>query len=94
MYAVVNEDGGTAYDAFVHVGFAGQGIKVYGKTGSTEGTENAWFAGFVEDTAGRSIAIALVVEGGKHGATDAAPPVRDIIKFCIEAGYIGSPGKF
>ena len=94
MYAVVNEDGGTAYDAFVHAGFAGQGVKIYGKTGSTEGTENAWFTGFIEDTAGRSIAIALVVEGGKHGATDAAPPVRDIIKFCIEAGYIGSPGKF
>jgi len=94
MYAVVNEDGGTAHDAFVHAGFAGQGVKIYGKTGSTEGTENAWFAGFVEDTAGRSITIALVVEGGKHGATDAAPPVRDIIKFCIEAGYIGNPGKF
>jgi penicillin-binding protein 2 len=89
MSAVVNEDGGTAYDAFVHAGFAGQGVKIYGKTGSTEGTENAWFAGFAEDTAGRGIAIAIVVEGGKHGATDAAPPARDIIKFCIEAGYIG-----
>jgi len=29
------------------------------------------------------------VEGGQHGSSDAAPLARDIIQFCIDAGYIG-----
>jgi penicillin-binding protein 2 len=89
MSAVVNESGGTAYNEFVAAGFAGQGIEVFGKTGSTEQPDNAWFAGFAEDGAGRSIAIAVIVEGGQHGSSDAAPLARDIIQFCIEADYIG-----
>ena len=89
MNAVVNEDGGTAYDVFAGAGFSMYGVKVYGKTGSTEGMENAWFAGFAEDGKGRSVAVAVVVEGGQHGATDAAPLARQMIRFCIEAGYIG-----
>jgi len=87
--AVVNEPGGTAYKEFVHAGFAEQGVKVYGKTGSTEKPDNAWFAGFAEDSTGRSIAITVVVEGGQRGSSDAGPLARDIIQFCIEAGYIG-----
>ena len=89
MSAVVNESGGTAYREFAHSGLGGQGVKVYGKTGSTEAPDNAWFAGFAEDGAGRSIAIAVIVEGGQHGSADAAPLARDIIQFCIDAGYIG-----
>lgn len=89
MSAVVNESGGTAYNEFAHAGFAGQGVKVYGKTGSTEAPENAWFCGFAEDGAGKKIAIAILVEGGQHGSSDAAPLARNIIQFCIEAGYIG-----
>jgi penicillin-binding protein 2 len=89
MSAVVNEPGGTAYNEFAPAGFAEQGVKVYGKTGSTEEPANAWFCGFAEDSTGKSIAIAVVVEGGQHGASDAAPLARDIIQFCIEAGYIG-----
>jgi len=89
MSAVVNEDGGTAYDEFSNRGLAEQGIEVYGKTGSTEKPDHAWFAGFATDGAGRSIAIALIVEGGQHGSADAAPLARDIIQFCIEAEYIG-----
>jgi len=89
MSAVVNEPDGTAYKEFAPAGFAEQDIKVYGKTGSTEEPDNAWFAGFAEDSSSRSIAIALVVEGGQHGSADAAPLARDIIQFCIEAGYIG-----
>lgn len=93
MSAVVNEPGGTAYREFAHSGLAGQGVKVYGKTGSTEAPDNAWFGGFAEDSAGRGIAIAVIVEGGQHGSADAAPLARDIIQFCIDAGYIGqSPG--
>jgi len=89
MRAVVNETGGTAYNEFAHAGFDEQGVKVYGKTGSTEAPEHAWFGGFAEDVRDRSIAIAVLVEGGQHGSSDAGPLARDIIQFCIEAGYIG-----
>ncbi len=89
MSAVVDEEGGTAYDEFAYAGFTHQGVRVYGKTGSTENPNNAWFAGFAEDGTARSVAIAVVVEGGQHGAGDAAPLARDIIQFCIEAKYIG-----
>ena len=89
MNAVVNEPGGTAYREFAPARFAEQGIDVYGKTGSTEEPDNAWFAGFAEDGTGRGVAIAVVVEGGQHGSSDAAPLARDIIQFCIEAQYIG-----
>ena len=89
MSAVVNEPDGTAYKEFAAAGLAEQGVKVYGKTGSTEEPDNAWFSGFAEDSTGRKLAIAVVVEGGQHGSSDAAPLARDIIQFCIEAGYIG-----
>jgi penicillin-binding protein 2 len=91
MSAVVSETGGTAYSIFAPVltSLAEQDIKVYGKTGSTQATENAWFAGFATDSANRSIAIAVVVEGGQHGSSDAAPLARDIIQFCFDAGYVG-----
>jgi len=89
MSAVVNEQGGTAYREFAHSGFGQQGVSVYGKTGSTEKPDHAWFAGFTKDSKGRSISIAVVVEGGQHGSADAAPLARDIIQFCIDAGYIG-----
>ncbi|MHC4750037.1 MAG: penicillin-binding transpeptidase domain-containing protein [Planctomycetota bacterium] len=91
MSAVVNENGGTAYtqfEAFLTV-LAEQDVKVFGKTGSTEKPEHAWFAGFAQDSTAHKIAIAVVVEGGQHGSSDAAPLARDIIQFCIEAGYIG-----
>jgi penicillin-binding protein 2 len=90
MSAVVGEEGGTAYNEFAYTGFSQQGVRVYGKTGSTENPNNAWFAGFAEDQTGRSVVIAVMVEGGQHGASDAAPLARDIIQFCIEAKYIGS----
>ena len=89
MYAVVNEVGGTAYKEFAHSGFAEQDVKVCGKTGSTEKPDNAWFAGFAADGMDRKIAIAVLVEGGQRGSTDAAPLARDVIQFCIDAGYIG-----
>jgi penicillin-binding protein 2 len=89
MSAVVNEPGGTAYKEFAHSGLGEQGVKVYGKTGSTERPEVAWFAGFAEDSKNAKLSIAVVVEGGQHGSSDAAPLARDIIQFCIERGYIG-----
>jgi len=89
MKAVVSESGGTAYNQFADSGFEEQGVTVYGKTGSTEGSVNAWFAGFAEDDKGDGIAIVVLVEGGEHGSSDAGPLARDIIQFCIDAGYIG-----
>ena len=89
MSAVVSEPGGTAVNVFGPSDLAEQGVKVYGKTGSTEEPWVAWFAGFTTDAAGRSIAIAVVVEGGQSGPHDAAPLARDMIQFCIDAGYIG-----
>ncbi|UCC22263.1 MAG: hypothetical protein JSW23_10790, partial [Planctomycetota bacterium] len=89
MSAVVNEPEGTAYNEFAPAGFGLQGIEVFGKTGSTEAPDHAWFAGFAEDGAGRAVAVAVVVEGGQHGSSDAGPLARDIIQFCIDAEYIG-----
>jgi penicillin-binding protein 2 len=93
MNAVVNEVSGTAYTPFQPflATLTAEDVKVYGKTGSTERPEHAWFAGFAQDSTARKIAVAAVVEGGQGGASDAAPLVRDIIQFCIEAGYVGSP---
>jgi len=90
MSAVVNEPGGTAYDIFAPAGLSRYGVHAYGKTGSTERPDNAWFGGFVEDARGRKIALAVVVEGGAHGASDAAPLARRIVELCIDAGYIGN----
>jgi len=90
MKAVVNEQGGTAQSQFAPANFGQWGVKVYGKTGSTENPENAWFAGFAEDKKGRSVAVAVLVEGGQHGSSDAAPIASEIIQFCIEAEYIGN----
>ena len=73
MSAVVNEPGGTAYELFKGSGLYARGVKVYGKTGSTENPENAWFAGYAEDRRGAKIALAVVVEGGQHGGSDAGP---------------------
>jgi penicillin-binding protein 2 len=89
MSAVVNEAGGTANKEFAPSGLADQGITVYGKTGTTEKPTHAWFGGFATDSNGRSIAIAVIVEGGQHGSSDAAPIARDIMQFAIDQGYIG-----
>ena len=88
MSAVVSEPGGTAYKEFAHSGLPEQGVKVHGKTGSTTEPDHAWFAGFATDTAGRSIAVAVVVEGGQHGSSDAAPLARNIIQFTLDHGYL------
>ncbi len=90
MHAVTSEYQGTAYETFNGADFAAKGVTVYGKTGSTTSPEHAWFGGFAEDTRNRAVAVAVVLEGGQSGGSDAAPAAREIINFCIEAGYIGS----
>jgi len=89
MSAVVNEHGGSAYKAFMSSGLGQHGVKVYGKTGSTERPFDAWFAGFAEDRDGRKIALAVVIEGGQRGGGDAGPLAREILKLCVDAGYLG-----
>jgi penicillin-binding protein 2 len=94
MRAVVSERGGSAYSAFSESGLEALGMTVYGKTGSTENPENAWFAAFVTDHAGRAVALAVMVEGGQSGANDAAPLAREIIRLCNQSGFIGNtPAK-
>jgi len=91
MHAVVEESGGTANREFASAlgNFSSRGIRLYGKTGSTTQPEHAWFGGFAKDAKGRTIAIAVVVEGGQAGSSDAAPLGRDILLFCADAGYLG-----
>jgi cell division protein FtsI/penicillin-binding protein 2 len=89
MRAVVTETFGTGVEAFKSSDLDQRDVKVFGKTGSTQISVNAWFMGFAEDSAQRAISFALVVEEGKSGSQDAAPLARKIIEFCNEAGYIG-----
>lgn len=91
MHAVVYESHGSAKTEFSKTDFDQYGVKVYGKTGSTEAPENAWFAGFAQDRSGRAVAISVLVEGGESGGTDAAPVARDILEFCVLHGYLGIP---
>jgi len=93
MYGVVNEEGGTANRAFRSAGFRTAGIRVFGKTGSTEAPEHAWFGGFAEDNRGRALAFAVLIEGGQSGGQDASPLARDMIRLCMEAGYLGNTGR-
>lgn len=88
--AVVNESGGTAYKPFRDSTLYARGVKVYGKTGSTEDPENAWFAGWAQDRRGATIAVAVVIEGGLHGGSDAGPLARAILELCAAAGYLGN----
>jgi penicillin-binding protein 2 len=90
MSAVVNEHGGSAYNAFAGAGLSRYGVRVYGKTGSTERPDNAWFAGYAEDPRSRKLALAVVLEGGQRGSSDAAPLACHIVQLCIEAGYVGN----
>ncbi|MBM4023782.1 MAG: hypothetical protein FJ280_00015 [Planctomycetes bacterium] len=89
MNAVVNERGGSAYEVFAASGLARHGVRVYGKTGSTERPFNAWFGGFAQDQAGRQIALAVVIEGGQRGGSEAGPLAREIFQLCVQAGYLG-----
>jgi len=93
MHAVVSEQGGTAQRQFAGSGFEENGIMIFGKTGSTEEPYHAWFAGFAKDAGSKSIAFAILIEGGRHGSSDAAPIARDIVSLCVEAGYLDQISK-
>jgi penicillin-binding protein 2 len=87
MFGVVNE-GGTG------AGVRLEGIELCGKTGSAQviGSEglkragrqsqfkdNAWFVGYAPRR-NPEIVVAVLVQGGEHGASAAAPLARDVIK--------------
>lgn len=93
MHAVVYETGGTAYNVFnkpKRSELLDRDMTVYGKTGSTQGPEVAWFECFAEDKLGRAIVIVTLVEGGLSGSGEAAPLGKEILRICNEMGYIGT----
>jgi penicillin-binding protein 2 len=88
MYGVVNEQGGTGSGSKL------PGIELCGKTGSaqvisnqglartgkqSELRDNAWFVGFAPRQ-NPEIVVSVLVQGGQHGATAAAPIARDVVK--------------
>lgn len=95
MWAVVNEDGGTANSVFRSSPLRTErGMKIYGKTGSTENPNVAWFEYFAEDSTGRAIVIAVLVERGQSGSGEAVPLGEKILDLCNRAGYVGKkPGQ-
>ncbi|MHC4960698.1 MAG: penicillin-binding transpeptidase domain-containing protein [Planctomycetota bacterium] len=91
MWAVANEDGGTAYRVFSDSPLRTQrNMKIYGKTGSTQNPSMAWFECFAEENSGRAIVIVVLVEGGLSGSGEAAPLGEKVLDLCNRAGYIGS----
>lgn len=85
MYAVVNNERGTAYRRF-----RGMSSKIYGKTGTaTTSVEDphSWFAGFTDNNNPEKpdIAIAVVAEYAGDGSAIAAPIFRRV----LEAYYAG-----
>lgn len=89
MKAAVDEPGGTAYETFRRFPLRDT-LDIYGKTGSTEKPETAWFECFAEDAADRCIVIVVAVPDGLSGSGYAAPIGREILRMCHEAGYIGT----
>jgi penicillin-binding protein 2 len=101
MYGVVNE-GGTAAASRL------QGVEFCGKTGSAQvmsnaergklgkasskGKDNAWFVGFAPRR-DPEIVVSVLVEGGEHGASAAAPIARDIVKAYYDKKNKKNPGE-
>ena len=80
LNAVVYE--GTGYMSQI------KGVKMYGKTGSAQnphGEDHAWFVsyGTVGDEPAK-VAVAVLVEHGAHGATEAAPIAKAVIEAVLE----------
>lgn len=88
MHAAVYEPSGTAYDTFRRCPLR-EVLAIYGKTGSTENPEMAWFECFAEDSSDRSIIIVAAVPGGLSGSGYAAPLGKEILQMCYDTGYIG-----
>jgi penicillin-binding protein 2 len=91
MWAVVNEDGGTANKGFSDSPLRTErDMKIYGKTGSTENPSMAWFECFAEDRTGRSVVVVILVEGGLSGSGEAVPLGKRVLDLVNRAGYVGA----
>jgi len=92
MYGVINEGGGTGYALRL------QNVEFCGKSGTAqvigydtrsrlgkekEFKDNAWFVGYAPRR-NPEIVVAVLVQGGGHGAEAAAPVARDIVKAYYE----------
>jgi cell division protein FtsI/penicillin-binding protein 2 len=76
MQRVTSTPAGTAYYAFKD-----EKLQIAAKTGSAENENpdaHAWFVGFTPP-AKPSLLVLVMVEGGQHGGTVAAPIARQII---------------
>lgn len=90
MHAVIYEPHGTAQRVFKDSDLLNRGMTLYGKTGSTQAPEHAWFECFAQDHSGRTIVLVVLVEGGERGAGEATPLGEKILRLCNEEGYIGT----
>jgi penicillin-binding protein 2 len=87
MYGVVNEGGTGGASRLPGIEFCGKtgsaqvisaaGLKRAGKQADLK--DNAWFVGFAPRR-NPEIIVSVLVQGGEHGASAAAPIARDIIK--------------
>lgn len=83
MRRVVEGYVGTAQGAFE--GMVWPGVKVYGKTGSTN---YSVFGGYARAEDGRCLAFTVVLEKAGGGGTVAAPVARRLLEVCGEEGYL------
>lgn len=93
LYAVVNEEGGTAYYSKSSI------VEVAGKTGTAQiagldkkTKDNAWFAGFYP-VVNPQVAVAVFVEAGEHGSSVAPIAFRAIEEYSKEHAPISYPSK-
>lgn len=80
LVAVVNEEGGTARGSRL------RRWTLAGKTGTAQnphGEDHAWFVGFAPAENPEIVAV-VVVEGGGHGSSVAAPIVSRLIDFYLQ----------
>ncbi|MBV9543636.1 MAG: penicillin-binding protein 2, partial [Chloroflexi bacterium] len=78
MQRVTSTPAGTAYYAFKD-----EKLPIAAKTGSAENENpdaHAWFVGFTPPQK-PTLLVLVMVEGGQHGGTVAAPVARDLIDF-------------
>jgi peptidoglycan glycosyltransferase len=72
---------------------AGAGVAMAGKTGTAEladAPSHAWFIGYAPyGSAGRKIALSVLVENGVYGGTAAAPAAAEIVDAAVKLGLIG-----
>jgi penicillin-binding protein 2 len=90
LKAVIYESHGTAQRQFRGSDLLNRNMTIYGKTGSTENPSVAWFECFAEDNRGRGVIAVVLIEEGQRGAGEAAPIGHEILRYCNEAGYIGT----